>query len=212
MRHIYSNATVVNTWLGPAGPEVSGSAAGIISTLAFLSHDTVEREHFPKDEDLQSPGLPTRGSLAWKALNTMFELPYFERIWIIQEIAVAPSFTILWSNMEIPKCVFEKFKKAAVRKTEVEVGSTENVIMAIGNLKILDYSYVEVTDCAEHYPLWAPRWEPTRLDDDTYLDGFIEICDGRRFFITEKGFVVIGPYCMKSGDMDGDAEDIRIKP
>ena len=80
MRHIYSNAEIVNAWLGPADPEVAASAAGIISTLANSKPRLYEKDLFPEDQELLNLGLPTRDSPAWDALNTMLSVPYFSRV------------------------------------------------------------------------------------------------------------------------------------
>ncbi|KAG4293606.1 hypothetical protein FPRO06_00191 [Fusarium proliferatum] len=52
MRHIYSNAEIVNAWLGPADPEVASSAAGIIKTLANSKPRLYEKDIFPEDQEL----------------------------------------------------------------------------------------------------------------------------------------------------------------
>lgn len=114
MRHIYSNAELVNAWLGPADPEVVASAAGIISTLAIPKPSLFEKDYFPEDNELLDLGLPTRASPAWDALNTMFNVPYFSRVWIIQEVAVASDFALLWGDIAISKHEFQTFRLAAL--------------------------------------------------------------------------------------------------
>ncbi|KAF5965715.1 heterokaryon incompatibility 6 OR allele [Fusarium coicis] len=49
MRHIYSNAEIVNAWLGPADPDVTASAAGIIKALANPKPRLYEKDLFPED-------------------------------------------------------------------------------------------------------------------------------------------------------------------
>lgn len=95
----------------------AGEAAAtemIISTLA-KADPLVRRggEHFPQNEYLQELGLPTRQSLAWVALNCMLNTPYFSRVWIMQELALAPTYDLLWGDAIIPKVTFESFKWAA---------------------------------------------------------------------------------------------------
>jgi hypothetical protein len=114
MRHIYSNAEIVNAWLGPADPELAASAAGIISTLANLKPSLFLRDYFPEDQELLDLGLPTRDSPAWDALNTLFNVPYFSRVWIIQEVAVASDFALLWGDVTISKHEFKTFRLAAL--------------------------------------------------------------------------------------------------
>ncbi|KAF5966583.1 putative het-6OR heterokaryon incompatibility protein (het-6OR allele) [Fusarium bulbicola] len=127
MRHIYSNAELVNAWLGPADSEVAASAAGIISTLANSKPRLYEKDIFPEDQELLDLSLPTRDSPAWSALNTMLGVPYFSRVWIIQEVAVASDFALLWGDSTISKREFQKFRLAALyyklSDVDVEKGS-----------------------------------------------------------------------------------------
>ncbi|SCV33496.1 related to HET-6OR heterokaryon incompatibility protein (het-6OR allele) [Fusarium fujikuroi] len=127
MRHIYSNAEIVNAWLGPADPEVASSAAGIITTMANLKPRLYEKDIFPEDQELLDLGLPTRDSPDWDALNTMLSVPYFSRVWIIQEVAVASDFALLWGDITISKREFKKFRLAALyyklSDPDVEKGS-----------------------------------------------------------------------------------------
>ncbi|PNP79866.1 hypothetical protein FNYG_06563 [Fusarium nygamai] len=127
MRHIYSNAEIVNAWLGPTNPEVAASAAGIISTLANSKSRLYEKDLFPEDQELLDLGLPTRDSPAWDALNKMLSVPYFSRVWIIQEVAVASDFALLWGDIIISKHEFINFRLAALyyklSDVDVEKGS-----------------------------------------------------------------------------------------
>jgi hypothetical protein len=47
-----------------------------------------ERE-FPSNEQLQVRGLPAQPDPRWEALGDLFALPFFERIWIVQEVQEA---------------------------------------------------------------------------------------------------------------------------
>jgi hypothetical protein len=48
------------------------------------------------DEFLAEHGLPSMSSPKWRALNHLAVLPYFRRVWIIQETRLATSCTLLW--------------------------------------------------------------------------------------------------------------------
>ncbi|KAM5526194.1 heterokaryon incompatibility protein [Fusarium oxysporum f. sp. phaseoli] len=153
MRHIYSNAEMVNAWLGPADPEVAASAAGIISTLANSKPRLYERDLFPEDQELLDLGLPTRDSPAWDALNTMLSVPYFSRVWIIQEIVVASDFVLLWGDITISKREFKNFRLAALyyklSDVDVEKGSPGVVwnavaLLYMGHYKVGDDSLLQL--------------------------------------------------------------------
>ncbi|KAI1031855.1 hypothetical protein LB504_000149 [Fusarium proliferatum] len=153
MRHIYSNAEIVNAWLGPADPEVASSAAGIITTLANSKPRLYEKDVFPEDQELLDLGLPTRDSPDWDALNSMLAVPYFSRVWIIQEVAVASDFALLWGDITISKSEFKKFRLAALyyklSDVDVENGSpgvlwNAVALLYMGHYKVGDDSLLHL--------------------------------------------------------------------
>ncbi|KAF5595961.1 heterokaryon incompatibility 6 OR allele [Fusarium pseudocircinatum] len=153
MRHIYSNAEIVNAWLGPADPEVAASAAGIISTLANSKPRLYEKDLFPEDQELLNLGLPTRDSPAWDALNKMLSVPYFSRVWIIQEVAVASDFALLWGDISISKQELKKFRLAALyyklSDVDIEKGSpgvlwNPVALLYMGHYKVGDDSLLHL--------------------------------------------------------------------
>ncbi|KAF5685103.1 Het6 heterokaryon incompatibility [Fusarium denticulatum] len=153
MRHIYSNAEIVNTWLGPADPEVAASAAGIIKALANSKPRLYEKDLFPEDQELLDLSLPTRDSPAWDALNKMLSVPYFSRVWIIQEVAVASDLALLWGEITISKHEFKKFRLAALyyklSDVDVEKGSpgvlwNPVALLYMGHYKVGDDSLLHL--------------------------------------------------------------------
>ncbi|KAK5710073.1 hypothetical protein LTR17_019186 [Elasticomyces elasticus] len=92
MGKVFSLATCVIIWLGmddPHNPQAA-IAAKFISKLARLSgmpHDTLE--------------VPPISDPYWAALETIYSLPYFRRVWTYQEMVLAPSHAVLWGDKEI---------------------------------------------------------------------------------------------------------------
>ncbi|KAG4261546.1 hypothetical protein FPRO03_11563 [Fusarium proliferatum] len=116
MREIYSGATLVNAWLGPADAEKASAVGMIISTLAKRRpYEFRKQQYFPENEYLQELGLPARESPAWGALNSMLNAPYFFRVWILQELTLAATYTMLWGDLVISKADFMTFKMATRR-------------------------------------------------------------------------------------------------
>ncbi|KAF4436105.1 HET-6OR heterokaryon incompatibility (het-6OR allele) [Fusarium acutatum] len=109
MRDIYSGATLVNAWLGPADAEEASTVGIIISTLSKRKpHEFQQQQHFPENKYLQELGLPARDSPAWGALNSMLNVPYFFRVWNLRELALAPTYTLFgnqasWDAFPDPK-------------------------------------------------------------------------------------------------------------
>ncbi|KAF4445549.1 hypothetical protein F53441_10722 [Fusarium austroafricanum] len=117
MRDIYSGAECVEAWLGPATLEQAGHAAMLMTSIATLPDIPIPTNSaltFPSDEKLQKLKLPTRSSPSWSSLETMLRLPYFKRVWIIQEIVVASTYRLLWGSMEISKEQFDLFRANAI--------------------------------------------------------------------------------------------------
>ncbi|KAI1043820.1 hypothetical protein LB505_010722 [Fusarium chuoi] len=87
----------------------------------------MESEDPDDDETLQSVGLQAQNSPTWVAFNNMLALPYFSRVWIVQEIAVAKSGRITWGSIIIP---MHAVKNAAM--------------LLVGNHQSKDWSYLVV--------------------------------------------------------------------
>ena len=101
MRYIYSNARRVLVWLGSDDNMQAKRAKELIGKINKVWYVQMGSSRFPKNEDLELQGLPLREALAWKALEQMFENPYFERIWVVQECRVASNLLILWGTEQI---------------------------------------------------------------------------------------------------------------
>jgi hypothetical protein len=55
----------------------------------------------PDDEDLARFDIPPCSAQEWKAVEKLSYLPYFERVWIIQEVRFASSVVFFWGTQEI---------------------------------------------------------------------------------------------------------------
>jgi hypothetical protein len=88
MSLIYSRAMCVVAWLGP---EVDGSHEAI-SFLKQIDDGSIEVER------LDRPRL--RGK--WSSVLKLCELQYWTRLWIIQELVLAPRVLLCWGRDELP--------------------------------------------------------------------------------------------------------------
>jgi hypothetical protein len=103
MRAIYSEAQRVVSWLGPAGESVA------------ILFNTIRRHH-----RTCTPVFVADGNCMFMydqgidgTLRYIIELAYWTRIWIVQEIVVATSLTLMCGDNMIPWRVFAKFVKLA---------------------------------------------------------------------------------------------------
>jgi hypothetical protein len=113
MRQIYSNSKKTLIWLGP---DVNDYAITMIDKLAraYREYQSRNDTRFLCQMDyqtLQLYDIPHVFHGGYKELLTLFDNPWFQRVWIIQEVAVSKS----------------PFVKTKGNKTE-----WENVVMAMG--------------------------------------------------------------------------------
>jgi hypothetical protein len=111
MKSIYGMANEVIIWLGDASNIETAPAFFLISKIFAQMRPKiipyVESEannmtssEFPTNKVMAGLGLPPRDSPEWDALLRLTELPYFTRIWVIQESRAAKSAKMLWGNFE----------------------------------------------------------------------------------------------------------------
>ena len=106
MREIYQHASRTLVWLG----EGSESTARGFRLIPRLLNAQKLKEQEADDRSLQHLGsegrkfynLPSQYAPEWRGFLAIFDVPYFRRVWIIQEVAVAPSVTVLCGLDSIP--------------------------------------------------------------------------------------------------------------
>lgn len=91
MRHIYSKAQEVISCIRDP---FFGKIHPVHFSAEFVA-DLIRRRFVSNTESIKNK------EGAWAALDRFFSLPYWMRVWVIQEIAVAPSVTILYGNIPI---------------------------------------------------------------------------------------------------------------
>ena len=111
MRFIYNRATQVVPWLGDASKYTS-LAFDLINTIVSNTPCTngdlkADPGAIWDNRAMDGMGLPHFPSPQWQALAKLFERPYFQRVWVVQELAVASSamarcgaLTIPWGRIE----------------------------------------------------------------------------------------------------------------
>ncbi|AEO64174.1 08acf9fb-117d-4bfd-a2d1-6d1b65a21ac1 [Thermothielavioides terrestris] len=105
MRDIYSSAQRVVIWAGPDPERSAVAAAQLLRNCSELHEEgsgLARNQCFPSDSVLAQMGLPPKSSAAWLHLQSLLTLPYFERLWVLQETRVARSATFIWGDTEIP--------------------------------------------------------------------------------------------------------------
>ena len=102
MRDIYKSAASVRVWLGE---EVESTAAAFALTDGLVSVETkIEKASLLTPEDIEKnmgDSLAGKG-VNWKALDLIYWLPWFNRTWIIQEIALAKRAQVQCGSYKMP--------------------------------------------------------------------------------------------------------------
>jgi len=101
MPQIFRNAQKVIAWLG-AEDELSKLA------MRFLSGF----QDIPDAPDSVRNGLISMSADTWSALQVLFHRPWFSRLWILSEAAVAKEIEVFCGNQSFPWSVLERIEKA----------------------------------------------------------------------------------------------------
>ena len=106
MRDIYASAKRVYVWLGAEGGDGRLALQTLGKIYAQIPSGSTQDDE-PKvsfdDEDLKRVGLPATDDTAWPSLMEFLSRPYFKRVWVIQELAVAPEdMYIMCGRITIP--------------------------------------------------------------------------------------------------------------
>lgn len=108
---IYKGAKRVLIWLGHADPKLASDAKDLALQMAglwpFRNLLIQVSLRFPFDEALASCDLPKRASPQWNALQKLLKVPYFSRLWVIQEVVVSSDAVLVWGLTETDWRVFK---------------------------------------------------------------------------------------------------------
>ncbi|KAJ4377423.1 hypothetical protein N0V83_000248 [Neocucurbitaria cava] len=107
MRSIYARAKRVVVWLGPESPNsnLAMHLLGILSKPPNITSSDTSYQMALKERSISAPSGPF--AEAWKAFDDLFAREYWQRAWIIQEIAASGDIliccgqeSISWSELE----------------------------------------------------------------------------------------------------------------
>jgi Heterokaryon incompatibility protein (HET) len=109
MGDIYRNAATVISWLGD-DPEGHSSAF-----KEFLAGIHPGDDGKPDVSCFVENHFPEKDSPLWGVLNTLMSLPYFTRVWIMQEVLLAMNVIFRWGNVELDLPCLRGFADAATK-------------------------------------------------------------------------------------------------
>ncbi|KAK5655951.1 hypothetical protein OQA88_5086 [Cercophora sp. LCS_1] len=96
MNAIYKYANSVLVWLGPDTEQVADAAFSFIRSLSETLNDADRYAQFKADHT--SEMLTQRREEDWASIKALTQLPWFERVWIIQEIGTRAPAMLFWGD------------------------------------------------------------------------------------------------------------------
>lgn len=146
MRDIYSKAQRVVAYLGPKDSETN-TACELIRQLCTLFVTgrldlkgealkvsvPVAKTYPFRDEKLQELGLPSTDAQDWVALANLLNRPYFTRVWVLQELVMAPpdihvfcgSYEMRWDALQITqRCLLALGWRDKIQQLLIEQGKS----------------------------------------------------------------------------------------
>ena len=100
MGKIYSKARLVVVWLGEEDSHTVPAIA-LMERISKLATESAARSFHTNSSDifnpdaLQAMGLPSFPSADWESMHRLFERRWFQRSWVIQEVALADAAVVL---------------------------------------------------------------------------------------------------------------------
>ncbi|EHK42151.1 hypothetical protein TRIATDRAFT_29129 [Trichoderma atroviride IMI 206040] len=103
MGRIYSTCTQGAIWLGPLGEVPEEDAQAALDTISWIAG---EQEAHSWMEVSDTSALKRQTAAA--AFKTLFHLPWWSRIWTVQEAILPPLATLYWGPCQIPRSTLAK--------------------------------------------------------------------------------------------------------
>jgi len=104
MEKIYRGASTVRVWLGPDTHGTAKETVDFIQETVSIAHDLTKHygsiTAIPTLSD--SENLISKDHRKWKLYGQFLQLPWFSRVWVIQEVGVACKATMYWGDVELP--------------------------------------------------------------------------------------------------------------
>ncbi|KAK3900964.1 heterokaryon incompatibility protein-domain-containing protein [Staphylotrichum tortipilum] len=118
MAELYSYAEQVLVWLGEAGGEsdlVCDLLPGLTDRIWALQGEDGQGWRPMGTEEIVASGLPPAEDVLWRAALALYGRGWFQRMWIVQEIVLAPSCVFLCGRRKLAWSVMMNFAVAVTR-------------------------------------------------------------------------------------------------
>jgi hypothetical protein len=105
MTEIYSNAQRVLVWLGPA----ADGSERVFDDLEPLENQLANIDRLLPKTDYIAAGLPSFDDPIWSSVTNFLGRPWFRRLWVIQEVALAKGIVLVCGRKSLDFDVLARF-------------------------------------------------------------------------------------------------------
>lgn len=113
MSEVYKQAQQVLVWLGDCTKAEGNAFLAIKPITRILDTNPTAPRLIHNDDDLASLGLPPSSSPIWRNISKILARPWFTRLWVMQEVALARRVVVLYGTGTILWETFNRFLKAS---------------------------------------------------------------------------------------------------
>ncbi|KAL3426540.1 HET domain-containing protein [Phlyctema vagabunda] len=134
MGRIYQEAKCVDVWLGrPSRALNNGADGGYLETLKWIHDMIIRKSEFEDNTSVVSEMLRTpEGQLKWLDLLAICHMPYWNRLWIVQEFCLAAQLEVYHGEDSIDWKIFSRVLDEIIHdeKADIRYGSDQALAMA----------------------------------------------------------------------------------
>ncbi|KAK4226288.1 HET-domain-containing protein [Podospora fimiseda] len=99
MRKIYESSASVPVWLGKDDTGIAQECFDLLKATATASRDLMRKYETGNNIPNPLPENPIRADRKkWALVKEMASLPWFTRVWVLQEAGLAPQATLIWGT------------------------------------------------------------------------------------------------------------------
>jgi Heterokaryon incompatibility protein (HET) len=174
MQKIYAKARCVLIWLGELEND-SDDAMPFIPILIFRLGDFLTTREYDTVFSLSllaKIGLPGWDSLIWMALGHLLTRPYFERVWVVQEVVYAQEAVVVCGGKSLPWSSFLGL---------VQHSGNLGTHLITACIQLIRQPSVETQDAVGHLQsIWELKMNLEQKKHEGANDGFADILATQR--------------------------------
>jgi len=178
MGHIYENARAVFVWLGSDVEEIAKDCFDLIrDTNTYLCKQLERHQSISKVPSFRKPYPVCSDPAAWSKVRSLVRLPWFSRIWVIQEVGLAKKGIVMWGREQLN---FDELVEIGL--WEVFRNDFSNITGRAG-LETVVTPFYDIQATYRNKDTWRSNLPLTRQITEEQLEKsllFLQVLDGSR--------------------------------